>query len=204
MRYKKKKGTLFIVSGLVMICAAFILTGYNAYQNEAAKKVSISIVKQLDSMNDLDMESDSTEMQIPLYEQYPDMAMPTVQLDSGTYIGVLKIPLLGLELPVMESWSYAKLQTAPCRYEGSVYKDNMIIAGHNYNSHFGKLQNIGRGELIEFEDIQGHVFTYEVVEKELIPGTGTEQMLDGDWDLSLFTCNYDGSNRVTIRCIRVM
>ena len=76
----------------------------------------------------------------PLYELYPNMEMPVLQADGKSYIGVLDIPALGLSLPVMSQWSYPNLKLAPCRYTGSAYSGNLILAGHNYPSHFGGLQ----------------------------------------------------------------
>lgn len=57
-------------------------------------------------------------------------------IDGIKYIGVLEVPELSLQLPVMSHWSLAGLKIAPGRYKGSVYKRNTIIAGHNYRSHF--------------------------------------------------------------------
>ena len=35
---------------------------------------------------------------------------------------------------------------------------------------------------------------------EVIDASGVEQMLSGEWDLSLFTCTTSGSARHTVRC----
>ena len=37
---------------------------------------------------------------------------------------------------------------------------------------------------------------------ETLPETAVEEMRAGEWDLTLFTCTYDGRARVTVRCIR--
>ena len=39
--------------------------------------------------------------------------MATVEVDGNACIGILSIPDLGLELPVLTDWSYAKLKKAP-------------------------------------------------------------------------------------------
>ena len=38
--------------------------------------------------------------------------------------------------------------------------------------------------------------------RETLPETAVEEMRAGEWDLTLFTCTYDGRARVTVRCIR--
>ena len=82
----------------------------------------------------------------PDYVLNPDMEMPEIQLsglDNASCIGTLKIPALHLELPVLSEWSYPLLRKAPCRYAGSAYKGNLVIAAHNYSSHFGQIKGTG-------------------------------------------------------------
>ena len=45
----------------------------------------------------------------------------------------------------------------------------------------------------------GNVFIYKMVERETLNPTDIEEMKDGDWDLTLFTCTVGGKTRVTIR-----
>ena len=59
---------------------------------------------------------------IPDYVLNPQMPMPEETIDGRSYIGVLEIPSLSLQLPVIGSWSYAELREAPCRYAGSAYQ----------------------------------------------------------------------------------
>lgn len=98
--------------------------------------------------------------------------MQTKTIDGIKYIGVLEVPELSLQLPVMSHWSLAGLKIAPGRYKGSVYKRNIIIAGHNYRSHFSRLKTLDIGSKIWFIDV----------------------------DMTLFTCTYGGQNRMALRC----
>ena len=68
--------------------------------------------------------------------------MPVTLVDGYDCIGVLSIPVLELELPVLNDWSYEKLKTAPCCYYGTYYDPDFVIAAHNYRSHFGKLSEL--------------------------------------------------------------
>lgn len=79
-----------------------------------------------------------------LPESLPDVRreMPVKTINGRDYIGVLSIPSLELELPVISQWDYPALKVAPCRYSGSLYQDNLIICAHNYASHFGKLKEL--------------------------------------------------------------
>ncbi len=81
---------------------------------------------------------------IPDYQLDPEMEMPEIALESAggaACIGTLEIPSLDLTLPVMSEWSYPLLKLAPCRYAGSAYQGNLVIAAHNYKTHFRKIRH---------------------------------------------------------------
>ena len=76
------------------------------------------------------------------YKKNPEMEMPTVEVNGQECVGMIEIPALGLKLPIISEWSDAKLKKAPCRYSGSAYLKNMIIAGHNYRTHFSGIKRL--------------------------------------------------------------
>jgi sortase A len=129
--------------------------------------------------------------------------MLTTQVNGYDCIGILSIPVLELELPVLTDWSYPKLRIAPCHYFGSYYEKNFVIAAHNYQSHFGRLSTLQPKDLILFTDIAGNVYYYEVVLLETLPGNATEEMITSGFDLSLYTCTPGGASRVTVRCNKI-
>lgn len=189
-----KLSTLFFTAGFALIlCAGGLLLHNLKESNEAAESV------QTISM-DLRIEAPQDEGIVPDYLIDATRDMPGQEIDGYTYIGKLSIPTLDLDLPVMTDWSYPQLKIAPCRYQGSAYTDDMIVCAHNYQSHFGKLDNLVPGDEIQFTDIDGNHFSYFVIEKEYLEKTGVEELRSGDWDLTLFTCTHGGKTRVTIRC----
>ena len=120
-------------------------------------------------------------------------------IDGNEYIGYLTIPALGLELPVMAELDSARLETAPCRYYGTP-NDNLVIAGHNYSRHFGRLHDLRIEDPIMLTDTAGGKHLYRVCEIEILAGTAITQMLDSGYDLTLFTCTYGGRDRIAVRC----
>ena len=196
---KRKAGKLLMTIGLLLIAAAFLLMVYNIWESKKAENMSEEILNQIKDGQDENVSSDDADEK-PLYEIYPDMEMPVLTIDGVDYIGILTVPSLGLELPVAGNCSYPNLRRSPCRYKGSAYSNDMIIAGHNYSRHFGGLKNLAIGEEISFRDVDGHIFQYQVDDIETIPGTAVEDMHAGEWDMTLFTCTYGGKSRVTIRC----
>ena len=136
----------------------------------------------------------------PPFVQYPEMEMPTREIDGQTYIGMVEVPALELSLPVISEWTYPRLKKAPCRYVGSVYSKDMVICGHNYDRHFGRLKELAVGDEVRFTDMDGNVFFYSVCGTEQLGKYAVEDMLAGEWDLTLFTCTKGGRMRVTVRC----
>ncbi len=195
---------VFIIGGLLLIAAALCLTVYNIVEQEKAAFGAANILQQMEvaviSESETNDESVETEAEIPEHLRNPDMAMPEIIIDGERYIGVLHVPALELSLPIISEWSYQRLKIAPCRYVGSVYAKDMVIMAHNYTSHFGSLGELKIDDEVYFEDMEGNIFSYHVVELEILGGTDVEDMVAGDWDLTLFTCTIGGKSRVTVRC----
>lgn len=193
---KAKRGTVWINAGLLLIAAALFLSVYNEWESHEARDSARQVIAQL--CDELPTEAGEPTT-------LPDVRreMPVKTINGRDYIGVLSIPSLELELPVISQWDYPALKVAPCRYSGSLYQDNLIICAHNYASHFGKLKELQPGDIVLFTDMDEHVVTFQMVERETLNPMDAEGMEAGDWDLTLFTCTIDGQTRVTIRLERV-
>lgn len=199
---KTMKGKLLTGVGLLLIAAALLLTVYNIRESDRAGAESEEMVVRLESLTaDLPerLETEKKEL-VPEYKKNPEMEMPTVEVNGQECVGMIEIPALGLKLPVISEWSDAKLKKAPCRYSGSAYLKNMIIAGHNYRTHFSGIKRLNPGDSVVFTDADGNVFSYEVAEIETVGGYDIEKMEAGDWDLTLFTCTNKGKARAAVRC----
>lgn len=190
---RKQEGLLLITIGLLLIAAALFLVSYNLYDELRAEQSARQAVTQLDAYLPAEAApeapSDSTGDQEPLvsdertaipdYVLSPNMEMPVETINGIDFIGVLRIPALELELPIISEWNYPNLKTAPCRYSGSAYLNNLIICGHNYTSHFGTLKNLWEGDIATFTDIDGNVFIYKMVERETLLPTSIDAMESG-------------------------
>ncbi len=199
---KTMKGKLLTGVGLLLIAAALLLTVYNIRESDRAGAESEEMVVRMESLTaDLPerLETEKKEL-VPEYKKNPEMEMPTVEVNGQECVGMIEIPALGLKLPVISEWSDAKLKKAPCRYSGSAYLKNMIIAGHNYSTHFSGIKRLNPGDSVVFTDADGNVFSYEVAEIETVGGYDIEKMEAGDWDLTLFTCTNKGKARAAVRC----
>ena len=133
----------------------------------------------------------------------PKKKMTVEEIAGYGYVGILTIPSLGLDLPIMDECTDSNLTLAPCRYHGSLQEDNLVIAGHNYRHHFGNLSSLAVGDSMTFTAMDGSVYTYEVGAVEVLASTAVDEMNNSEWELSLYTCTYRGSERITVRCALV-
>lgn len=202
-------GKTFVGIGLLLLAAALCLTVYHLWDDHRAAVLAEDVLERLRPEICVEMpividigEEDSREPEILDYLLNPDMDMPVQSVFGDGYIGILEIPAIVLTLPVLDEWSYPNLKQAPCRYAGSAYLDDLVIAGHNYDSHFGRLWQLHIGDSIRFTDADGNLFCYEVTELETIL-PAAEELTSGSWDLTLFTCTLSGQYRVAVRCEKV-
>ena len=204
--------------GICLILAAVVLSGYNVLAESHAGREASHVLAQLAAMlpettkraSDLPSNSfQATTRPEPLFEETvkipdyllnPDMDMPTVSIDGIAYIGLLSIPSIHLEQPVLQQWDNHAVKKAPCCYAGSAYQNDMVIAGHNYRNAFGKLFDLQIGDEVTFTDTDGNLFRYRVAELEILPASAVAEMTESAWDFTLFTCTFGGRSRLAVRC----
>ncbi len=199
-----KKGSIWILIGTLLISTGLGILAYNFYSSiEAGKHSKLAAEQLIETIPNDSATSSMNDVEVyPDYVLNPNMDMPTRDIDGYSYIGLLEIPALNLTLPVQQDWSDSKMKISPCRYTGSAYLSNMVICAHNSSAHFGKLKNLSEGDAIYFTDIDGNQFSYEVIETEMLLPDAVEEMVSGEWDLTLFTCTIGGAYRVTVRCVK--
>ena len=187
---RKRIGIICVLSGVICLLCSVGFLFYNYWDEKNAAQNTETLLGDVKSMMDNQNKAqDKSQTQ-----------MPTVKVDGCDCIGVLKIPVLDLELPVLTDWSYAKLKKAPCHYYGTYYEKNFVIAAHNYKSHFGRLSELQTGDMVLFTNVNGETYRYEVVLLETLPKEATKEMITSGFDLSLYTCTIGGASRVTVRC----
>lgn len=126
--------------------------------------------------------------------------------DEGM-IGILEIPEINQELPIIGKWSYSLLKISICRYKGPDPNEdgNLVLIGHNYKSgaHFGDLDKLSVGsELFLTNTKTGERVRYEVYQiKHIAPDAFSAlKSFHGPAGLTLMTCRNNGTNRLLIRC----
>ena len=195
--------------GAALLGAALFLLHRNQREDAAAQAAAVDVlpqlVQQMQENTAREPEITDDDLLIPVELLEPEqLEMTEVEIDGHAYIGYLSIPKLELELPILSSWSYPKLQIAPCRYYGSLRGEDLVLMAHNYNSHFGRISQLEILDTLSFTTMDGKQITYQVVGKDILDPTAVEEMTNGDFDLTLFTCTYGGRSRVTVYCDRLI
>lgn len=190
---KRKIGIALMAIGLALLSSAGALLVYNYIENKRAEESADVLVDSL--MGEIERNR-LTEIETDPF----DREMKVVDIDGYGYIGYIYIPALNLELPVMDKWDYNRLKISPCRYYGSTKTDNLVIAAHNYRSHFKYIGQLKPGESVIFSDMEGNKHSYIVTVVEVLKPTDVEKVKDTGDDLILYTCVYSGNDRFVVRC----
>ena len=185
----KKSGVILISLGAVLILAALLLLLYNRSEDRRAGQEAESLLEDVRSSMAANAD--------------PDPQEEPVEEITYDYAGVIAIPDLSLELPVIDQWSYARLKVAPCRQSGAAADGDLVIAAHNYKSHFGYLDRLEPGASVIFTDMEGTVYRYAVEEiRQLEPEDAEDvsSVFSSEYPLVLYTCTPGGKARVAVFC----
>ena len=208
---RRRIGAALLIFGALLLLASGGAALLHARQDEQAGRTARQAVTALQQLIESPTETQETvgapfsASPAPQETPAPQLtAKPAaVELDGESYIGVLRIPSLGLELPVMEDWSYARLKIAPCRQFGSAAGGDLVIAAHNYKTHFGRLKELQEGDGITFTDLSGAEYAYRVDRVENVQPQDVAAVTESGAALTLYTCTPGGKTRVAVYCSAV-
>lgn len=195
MTRRQKRGCALVAAGLCMVLAAAGLHLVQEQEDAMAGESSQVLLQQLELSRTAVPGLTSSTPEEPQIE--PDM--PQKQYLDYSMIGTIRVPSVGIELPILSTWSYDLLKVAPCRYSGTLKGGDLILMGHNYKSHFTPLHAVAMGDTVEFEDVNGAVYRFTVAEITILYKNDGEK-LPSEYPLTLFTCSAGGQNRIVIRC----
>ena len=203
-------GTALIVVGALLLLSAVGLLGYNMLEERSAGESAQAVLDQIipavktpGKPQHEDLQGSLPQVETPNYILNPQMDLPETEYDGRRYVGVITIPALEVELPVLKGWSRSGAKIAPCRFEGTPYMDDLVICAHNYASHFGDIGTLQPGEILFFTDAENVSHSFRVEKVEILQADAVQEMTQSIWDLTLFTCTPGGGERVTVRCMNM-
>ncbi len=185
----KRKGKVLMGLDLACLLAALCIAAFYIWQDQKAGAAAQDALMQLNDGS-------------ATVEDSAEGDDGVIYIDGNAYIGRIVVPAAGVELPVMADWSMEKLDIAPCRYSGNYTTDDLVIAGHSYSQHFSPLYSVQEGDEVYFVTVRDNAILYKVVSVEQLEPAQVDDMIESDYDLTLFTCTNDGMARWTVRCMR--
>lgn len=238
MKIKKKVFKIEFFLSVFLLCILSSYYIYAEYDRNKDEKISQEILQgitlgQTDTMeainesNSMKAEqniirvvlnaalSDTEEIEVP-EETEKEIIVPTEQKsiakDGTEYftIGIINIPDINVNYPILSTTSAELLKIAPCKFWGSNPNQvgNLCIVGHNYRNSkfFSKLSKLELGDIIEITDLAGITLKYSVYDKyNVLPEdvNCTSQLTDGKKEVTLITCTNDNKERTVIKATEV-
>ena len=179
---------LLVAAGALLLLAGALLAGQNLLTERRAARQTADLLAAVE-----------TRIAAPA-----DLPAPEVTGDPWAgyeVIGVVGLPDLGLSLPVLADYTQDLLAVAPCRYTDDLALEpgQLVVAGHNYRTHFGRLGELAPGSRITWQNLDGVTYAYSATEVTEIDAGHREALEQGDWDLTLFTCDVTRTRRILVR-----
>lgn len=194
---RQRAGAVCMAAGAVLLVAA---AGLFAFNQVEARRANAEAAYAFDRVAACVEDAAAADVAANPY----DSAMPQVEIDGVAYVGYLLIPDAGVRLPVTAAWDYGLLKQGACRYAGSVRTHDLVIAAHNYAlDYLGVFGPAPQGAKVYLATVDGACTVYEVATTEVLEPDAVDAMVRSPYDLTVFSCTYDGSRRVAVRCVEV-
>ena len=198
------EGALRYITGLSVVCliAGAVVGFYHIKSEELLVARNNEIVAKMFASEGEEEKSGTSEsigeQEQTLVEEVEPVLVPE---DGREYIGIIEIEALDIKLPVLAQFTDADMKTTPCVYYGCRENNDLVIVGHNYDSQFGDFNKLSSSDQIKavLTLLDGSVIAYDSIGLEYLNPDQVEEMLSGDWDMTLYTCNYAGDKRIAIR-----
>jgi len=182
---------------IILICLiiAAIIVGtlvtikyFNLYKNETEVKQVIA------SINEEFKNSDKPIKEI------------NQQIQGHKVVGIIKIPKIELEYPILETTTKETLNLSITKFWGNQINEigNVSLAGHNNlnGTMFGKTKKLEVGDIIELTDIQNVTLKYKVFKIYVIDPNDISCILpeqEGTREVTLITCTNGNKNRLIVK-----
>lgn len=203
---RKRGSFVLLLLGAALLCAALLLAAKNRREETSAGEAAAALLAQAEQTiaqhaappAAVPTPAPSSAVEETLSPS--PSASPSAAPEGPAFLGVLSVPAVSLTVPVLAEWSYYHLTLAPCRDCGSIETGDLVIAAHNYDTHFGRLSRIAPGDSVYFTDMAGSTTEYAAASVEQRDPSDAEGVRGSGYPLVLYTCSWDCTARVTVFC----
>lgn len=198
-KLKKYKLILACLIIVIIIVLVFVSVKYiKEYTSEVETKKVIAKINE-ESKN-IDGNEVARETDEEIY----------AEINGHKIIGIIKIPKINLEYPILETTTVETLNLSITKFWGKEINEigNVTLAGHNNLSGvmFGKIKKLKVGDVIELTDIKNVTLKYEIFKTYVIDPNDISCILpeqEGTREITLITCTTGGTSRYIVKARKI-
>ena len=199
-----KKITIYKVILIILIIIAVVIVALIVNKNIKSQKIETQAQQVLQRIsnsveNIKDNENNVEEATVAVQEI-------NEQLEGYGVIGIIKIPKINIEYPILEKTDKTSLKLSITRFWGGKVNQigNLVLAGHNnFNDKmFGKIDKLKNGDIIELTDSQLVTVKYQVFSKYVVDPDDINCILPEDEnrrEVTLITCINGNKERLIVK-----
>lgn len=177
-----------LITATIIVATLVVIRYVKLYKNEKeAKNVITSITEKLKSNDEVINQIDEN-------------------IQGHKVIGIIKIPKLELEYPILENTNKQTLNLSITKFWGNKINEigNVTLAGHNNlnGTMFGKIKKLQEGDIIELTDIQNITLKYQIFKVYVIDPNDITCILpeqENVREVTLITCTNGNKNRLIVK-----
>lgn len=197
-----KKITIYKIILIILILIAIVL--------------GVLVIKKDIENNKIENKTQEILTQIKNTNQAEDTKTETIQeidekIEGYNVIGIIKIPKIDIEYPILEKTDKASLKLSITKFWGEKInqKGNVVLAGHNNlnDKMFGKIDKLEKGDIIELTDSQMVTIKYEVFDKYIVDPNDINCILpidENSREVTLITCTNRDKDRQIIKAREIL
>lgn len=180
----------------------------------AAIIISINILNVYEEREEYEVKNKDVVKQVKAYidelNLNENVQKFDVKFEGYDVIGLLKIPAIDLEYPIISETTDATMKISISRFWGGDVNGygNLSLAGHNnYNgTMFGKNNKLKLGDIVELTDLSGNLIKYEIKEIFKTDPNDTSVLKtenDSIREVTLITCSNGRKERLIIKALEI-
>lgn len=202
MKLKIYKTIFVILIIAVIVVIGLIACKYiDGYMNNQKNKDVVEAFSR--SISDVDKE-EATEKE-------------SVTMNGYKVIGIIKIPKIGIEYPILDvntlnpDDTKEPMKYGIVKYWGGNVNDygNLSVAGHNYynGTMFGKTKKLEIGDIVELTDLNNNTIAYQIYDRLVINPNDVTILASNDKtirEVTLITCTNGNYNRLVLKAKEIL
>ena len=144
-------------------------------------------------------------------EKIDQNGISMIEFEGFKVIGIIKIPVIDLEYPILEQTTDEAMKVSISKYWGGDINSygNVSLAGHNNKitlTMFGKNKNLKNGDSIFLTDLTGTTIEYKIYDTFITDPDDVSILRTTDEsvrEVTLITCTNGRANRLINKAIEV-